>query len=100
MTRLQCPWRLAMYQPNYSKSILDGVRAAGVSLDRLTELLGPESDDVELILSGLTGLSDAAVERIERATGRTAGQLAAQSLGSDDDGGLPALFDRFAELND
>jgi hypothetical protein len=87
-----------MYEPSVSKAILAGLSAAGWSPGRIAKVLGPEADEIELISAGIGMLSDAAVRRIERATGMTAGQLAAKSLGSRD-GGLTKLMDRWAALS-
>ena len=72
-----------MITPDYSKAVLEGMRQRGVSLDDMAFITGLPTSGLKLILKEKASLKYRHLELIERATGLTAGQLAALSLGED-----------------
>ena len=82
---------------SYSKAILKGMRTRGLSDTEILKITGISPKVLGLITAGKRELSTAVVRKIENATGRTGGQLAALAV-EPNGGPFTKLMDGWAKV--
>jgi hypothetical protein len=90
---------MKMPSDEFSKAILEGMRVRGMAEAEIIRITGLSSAKLSAVRAGKRRLSDRVLDRIERETGVTGGQLAALSV--EPDGGpltdLCEVWGKFAE---
>jgi hypothetical protein len=84
-----------MFSSLYSQAVLTGLLKYGMSVDEIAKVAQLPLAIVKKVLEGEAGLADKHLDRVERATGMTAGQLALLSVDKPDKS-IVALMDASA----
>lgn len=80
----------------FSKAVLMGLESLDMSHDEIAEVTGLSRKRIEAIFQGKLSLRDSHLEKIEIASGKTAGQLAIIGAGIKDKA-LSEIMDKWAK---